>query len=199
MKLNYNLTINETQKNIQVPTSWSDLTLGQVLELFELNYMDKKIRIKVLTILTGLSLDEINQLSGTANINKLNAIESSITFINNEPNFKEFILTKTILLKGKELKIPIDLTKETFGQKVAAEELIRLSPKNKSGDIDILTLMPEILSIYLYPIFSNETFKDERVEYFIPLMKEISIKDAYPIASFFLIKRGIFYKTNLQH
>ena len=198
MKLNYTLVYNNNiEKIISVPTSWSDLTLGQVLQLFELDFTVKKIRMKVLCILTGLSLADISELAGEQNINKLNAIESTINFINETPNFKEFILPKSIILKGKEILIPLDLTKETYGQKVAAEELIRLSWVNQNGDIDILPLMPEILAIYLYPLFANETFKDERVDTFIPLMKELSIKDAYPIASFFLIKRGIFYKMNL--
>lgn len=189
MKITLNLKYHDNSiHKVEVPTSWSDLSLKQVIELNDLTTLN---RIKIISILTGIHLDILSELNGKQNLETLNQIETLFQFINEAPNFNEFKLPKKITLKGKEIIIPQDLTKETYGQKVAIEELIR----NSKTEV-ILPLIPEVLSIYLYPIFSEEKFKDERVDDFIEIMKEIQISEAYPIATFFLIRRGLFYKLS---
>jgi hypothetical protein len=195
MKLTYNLKFqNGSTEQISVPTTWNDLTLDQVIKLSELADTDKRLRIKIIGICTGLEVEKLESITGTENLNLLNGIEASLQFINEKPVFKDFILPKEIELNKKKVKIPVDLKQEAYGQKVAIEELLRMAPVSEDGKIDLVNLMPEALSIYLYPLYCGESFKDERVEDFIPLMKTLNIKDAYPVASFFLIKRGIFFK-----
>ncbi|RKD19004.1 hypothetical protein BCY91_14095 [Pelobium manganitolerans] len=166
-------------KEISIPTNWGDLTLGQMLTISELKEQ-KNYKIKLLSIITGFTDDE---LSGATDLEQWKEIELLLSFLTETPDLKAYPLPNKIKIDNEEYKIPIDLKVETFGQKVALEELAKnLDPDN----VNFISLMPEALAIYFYPRITGERFNDERVEDFVEIMRTIPVKQAFPVASFFL-------------
>ncbi|WP_129714657.1 hypothetical protein [Pedobacter sp. SYP-B3415] len=180
-------------KDLKVPTAWGDLTLGQLIDISKLDPNAKNRKAEVYSIITGLTQKEI--LSAT-DLDYWQQVESMLSFLQVEADFKVYPVPTSVefRLPGDDTgtfdrfaaRVPADLRLETFGQKVALEELVRHVDPSDAGDINLLPIMPEALAIYFYPIITGEPFDDEKVETVIDLMKTLPAKHAMPIAGFFL-------------
>lgn len=180
-------------KSVSIPTNWGDCTLGQCIDISQADVSEKGFKVKLLSILTGLSTEEI---LSSSDVDYWNSISTLIEFIAEEPDMKSFEFPRFIKIGETKCNIPKDLTLETYGQKIALEELIRTAAEGADGKLNVLELMPTALSIYFYPIIAGQKFNDERVDEFTDLMKSIPVKYAFPVAGFFLSKFGISRKSN---
>lgn len=174
-----------------LPTQWGDLTLGQAVQIIDFDFNMPNAKLKLYSIITGLSKDELNALG------EWERFEECMSFLYTTPELSGFSIPDHVDIEGVRCKVPKKLEIESYGQKVAVEELLRNAVVAADGkELNIVGLMPEALAIYFYPIVTGEKFNDERVEEHIQSMMQIPVKYAYPIAAFFLTKYGELSITN---
>ncbi len=165
------------------PSNWGDLTLGQLMQVQKIDPKKKKSKLKLFSIITGLTEAE---LDASTDLEYWKQVENILAFMYEAPDFKIFPVPNKVLIQEQEYKVPVDLKLETFGQKIALEELYRSHQTDEGADVNLIDLMPEALAIYFYPMLTGEKFDDEQVDQYTELMKEIPVKHALPVAGFFL-------------
>lgn len=160
---------------VSLPNDWSGVSLKQFSEIYDL-IQDKSIdnidrEIRTLSILSGLSSDQLEDLSLT----NLKLLLEKVDFTKGLPSEKPVDSFKHA---GYTWKINKDITKLTAG------EYISLTHFTKDGQ-NIMNNMPQILSIFCKP-YKFKFFKKE-----IPfkksaeLLQDSSIAIVYPLSVFF--------------
>ncbi|RCH53936.1 hypothetical protein DJ568_15465 [Mucilaginibacter hurinus] len=170
------------ERSAELPTSWADITLGQAIALSQFDGNRKGAKMELLSIITGLPVNEVKALS------EWEHFEDCLAFITEPADLSGFAIPDKVTIDGRAYKVPVNLKIETYGQKIALEELLRNAEPGPDGDVNIVPMMAEALAIYFYPIITGEPFRDERVEDFVQLMHQLPVKYAYPVAGFFLMK-----------
>lgn len=145
-------------KTIDCPTNWNEISLELLLKL------EGKTIHQRLAIVTGLSIKEVKTLE--PQIDQLFGIV--LHWMTRQPNFSKIPLPDEFL--GH--KLPFNLKKKTFGQKLYAQQII-----TKATPAEIVQSFPDLIAAYL----TNE-FNDDSIEHYTQLAREAKAIEAVPVA-----------------
>jgi len=166
------------EQQIEIPVIWEDVTLAQFMRLLETKNLDA---IELLSIVTGLSREYCYNVPEVAVEN----IVKHIYFLTEEPpDFGKWKRPTEVLIQGEFHRVPTDLKKETWGQKIMAQQEVNAMIE---GKMNVLSVMPYLLSVYFYTsVTKDREYTDEKIRGFIPQIMSMKAMDAVPIATFFL-------------
>ena len=166
------------EQEIEIPIIWEDVTLAQFMRLLETKNLDA---IELLSIVTGLSREYCYNVPESA----VEKIVKHIFFLTEEPpDFGKWKRPDEVLIQGAFHKVPTDLKKESWGQKVMAQQEMNAMIE---GKMNVLSVMPYLLSVYFYSkVTGDKEYTDEKIRAFIPQIMSMKAMDAIPIATFFL-------------
>ena len=168
-----------------IPEKWEEVTVKQFVDL-ELSKWDGKDVVELLAILGGVVPESLNNTTSKV----YDALRSAVEFIMiPAPDFAKLKKAKHITINGKQVKVPKNITFESFGQAVHIRQLM----EREQGET-LTTSIPEACAIYLQPHLDEGQFDPKRLEAVQAEIMEMSIMDMYPLANFFFRR----FKENLQ-
>jgi hypothetical protein len=163
---------------IELPNSWHEIEIGKFPLIYDIvrdnDLEDTNKKIRVLSILSGLSVNELMKI----NIDSINKLIEEIQFI-----FK--------------MEFPKEVEKFTYDKymwyvnyditNLSAGDFISLSKLTENEDT-IINNLPEIMALFIKP-FEYKWFKKKEIELDykekVALIKQMSVGIVYPIAVFF--------------
>lgn len=172
----------------ELPVSWDEITVAQFLALKKKPKNDAEL----FSILSGLPVEDWMNAS-EANIDEV--ILPLIEYLKDQPNLDELLPPKTITINKKELKVPKNIGLKSYGQKILLHKAIRnhteVIPDGDGGEKEVTKdldeLIPYTLAVYFHDQLNDNGRTDPGyVDEVVPLMEQLMIVEAYPIASFFL-------------
>ena len=165
-------------KEILIPTSWEDVTLGEFIELSKLDMKSYKSPVEYyIHMLRIFGNEDIESIFEYIKAVDLESIIGQMSFMNTPPKQLD---NKSIEIDGVIFHVPKNLNELTVGEYVSIEQLI------ESGGLDSVSAIPTILSVLLRPL--DEDFDSnlctERMELF---KTKLSIEDTLGMSVFFSI------------
>tara|TARA_B110000211_G_scaffold28619_1_gene29007 strand:- start:1116 stop:1628 length:513 start_codon:yes stop_codon:yes gene_type:complete len=165
-------------KEILIPTSWGDVTLGEFIELSKLDMKSYKSPVEYyIHMLRVFGNDDIESIFEYIKAVDLESIIGQMSFMNTPPRQ---LTNKSIKVGSEVFYLPENLNELTVGEYVSIEQMI------ETGKLDSVSAIPTILSVILRP--KGETFDsnlcDERNELF---KQSLSIEDTLGMSVFFSI------------
>jgi len=169
---------NKGIKEVNVPVSWSGVTLKQYARL--VTEWDGTDLVQLFSILSGLSVKALNE---TVDHELYDSLEISTRFIYEpDPVFKKAEKPKRITVAGRTLDVPANLNGLTIGQSIMVRQAID-SAKNYEE------VMALALACYFQPKYDNTTeFNSNRALELLPEFEKVSVVEGYACA-FFLLKK----------
>lgn len=175
-----NLTVDGVSKGFKVPTSWDEVTVGQAIELQELQSFDgtdiEKV-VRMLKILAPLiDEEEIMMMSPE----QFTQIVEVMKFLSTEVGGPE-VLPDSIMVNGEEYFLKKDFDSLNMG------EMISINLIMKENDGDITRALPRMMCILLRKKVNGEleSFRNsfmDRAEMF----EDVIITDISNLLAFFL-------------
>ena len=165
-------------KEILIPTSWQDVTLGEYIELSKLDINSYKSPVEYyIHMLRVFGNTDIENIFEYIKAVDLNSIVGQMSFMNEQPKQLD---NKTVVVNGVDYHLTSNLNDLTVGEYVSIEQLI------ESGKLDSIEAIPVILSVILRPL--DEDFDSDKCAERIKLFtKELSIEDVLGMSIFFSI------------
>jgi len=174
--LSWILTTNKGNKEVNVPVSWSGVTLKQYAQL--VTVWDGTDLLQLFSILSGLSVKVLNETVDPA---LYESLEISTRFIyDQEPPFKKAEKPKTITVNGKTLEVPANLNGLTIGQSIMVRQEI-----DKAKNYE--EVMALALACYFQPKYDSTTeFNSTRALELLPEFENMPVVEGYGISVFLL-------------
>lgn len=173
------LTIQINNKQYNIATEWSEITVEQYTQL--VLYAGEMSHVRLLSILTGLHYEVLNNLPCDAFL--LQAVPQ-LKFMATEFNPFQVPRGKTITIGNNELKVIHDPSKERFGQKLFMQQLVTNAIASKANHA---TLVAPVVACYYAPLLhADKKWEEAHVENVQALVQKMPVVQAYPEADFFL-------------
>tara|TARA_R110000764_G_scaffold203034_2_gene288289 strand:- start:1209 stop:1721 length:513 start_codon:yes stop_codon:yes gene_type:complete len=165
-------------KEILIPTSWQDVTLGEFIALSKLDIDSYKTPIEyyihMLRVFGNENIEDIFEYIKAVDINN---IVGQMSFLNTPPKQLD---NKSIKIGNETFHLIKSLNDITVGEYVSIESLI------EQGKLDSVEAIPIILSVILRPL--DEDFDSGKCTERIKLFKQsLSIEDVLGMSVFFSI------------
>ena len=165
-----------------VPESWDDITLGQLMELDALNEEVPSLT-KVVSVLTGKPLDVVEQLP----LQFTNSIISKMDFIREQPNVEP---SPSCVIGGE--RYSVNVTEEMkLLEFVAVEDILK---NNKDDAAGILAVVCRKDGEVYDSEYENKVFA-ERKEMFL----DAPCTAVLPVISFFLLRWSLSNQTSQRY
>lgn len=181
------VTINETL--ISVPDKWDEVNVDQYCKLCAV--INELNPVRLLSIFSGIDYETLLNFD-------CSLFESSVlpamNFVRNSFSKENLPVPETVVIGEKELTVPKEIREETFGQKVMLQMKIN---EAQDASMDLIELIPFTIATYLSPAYYEMKYDDKRAEKLIPLILQMPITQAYPVAYFFLNRWARLSKTKL--
>lgn len=165
-------------KEIIIPTSWQDVTLGEFIELSKLDVDSYETPVEYyIHMLRVFGNDDIENIFEYIKAVDINNIIGQMSFLNTPPKQLD---DKTVTIGKQVFHLIENLNEITVGEYVSIEQLI------EQGQFNSVTSIPTILSVILRPkgeIFDSSKCA-ERIELF---KKSLSIENVLKMSVFFSI------------
>jgi len=170
------------KKEIIIPQQWSDVTLGEFIELSELDVNSFENHIEYyLRMLVIFGNDDLDDIKEFIQVSDINDIIGQMSFLNTKPTQLDL---KSVVIDDVEYNLSDNLNKLTVGEYVSIESLIE---KDK---LTTISAIPTILSVILRP--KGEGFNADLVNSRIKLFKEkLNIEQVIKMSIFFFEWRGV--------
>lgn len=172
-------------KPANIPSGYHELTLGQFIGLSTLT--DFQDVCLILQVLTGIPAQDWND----ADLNTLNIaiLNDSLMWLHNKAGFDKWLVPDNITINGKVCQVPKRIEIKTLGQKAAFDRHIT-SEVSVDGGQAILTPrhMAKAIAIYMQPEYTGQKFNPDELDKMEGYVKELSVMEAVPLATFFLRK-----------
>jgi hypothetical protein len=160
------------EKTYQIPESWNEITIKQVIDLDELSdLMPDAQLIALISTYTGIPLDELK----VSNLSEINEILSIMDFINTEYVPKP---TNEFEFKGSKYSCLPDLREQEFQDWLSIQNILYANKDNPAKGL------ARMISVYCKK--SGESLDDIDLNEREKLFMELPITDARSIESFFL-------------
>lgn len=180
----YAIKVGEEKKSI--PETWGEITTAQYLKLQTLDPEDKYFSLKWFAVMIDAEYEEVKHMSGDIYV----WIQHCQQFMADAmPDLNKLAKKKTLKWKGKEYKIPQDLSRFSIAQKIGFEHLIKVEDDKVSMPPEN---MAEAIAIYLQPFMKFDEGKDDDERFnenYVQQVKEEVLKmpiiKTYPISNFF--------------
>jgi hypothetical protein len=176
-------------KPFLLPESHGELTLGQFLALRELPSANI---FQTLQILTGID----PEIWKHANKDIDQALGPALEWMKEPFDFSQFVLPSTIQIGEKKYNVPDSLGIKTFGQKILFETKVNEAREKGLSEADI---MDYALAVYFQPEVTGSKFDDAKIEETIKLIHTCRMSEAWPVASFFLLKWSEYLNGNQKN
>lgn len=172
-----------------IPSSWEESTLRQMIQWREEAKKGEIAFCKQLEIMTGVP--ESDWLNCSA-INVDTLLLPNLEWMK-EPLSESYLASlpvpETVIINGKEIAIVKDIDLKTFGQKITMQtQMAKYAVKDGENITGFeLSFFPIAIAIYLLEIDPPRIpFSDVKAFAFATECELLPLKDAFPLASFFL-------------
>lgn len=156
------------KNKIEVPQIWAELKLHQWESLRQAGDDQKKI----ISILTGLTIDVVEHLSMASII----VITEGAKFLSEKFDTKKWVVPEVLKLGEYTVYPKIDIKEKEYGQKVLLTDAV-------IGKSEVVNNISTILEIYFQTLITKKHYDTELTEEFKNLIdKNICLCDAYAIA-----------------
>ena len=183
-----NLPIKQVEKMISIkinsvvydlPQSWDEVSVKQYVEIE--SKREELNPVMLLSVLTGLSYETLNNFP-------CDEFETDVMpelqWIGEPFNPFELKRSKVLNIGKYEVEPLLFLDKERLGQKLLMQQMIDNAMKEKAPHS---TLVAPVLACYYAPFLHPENKWDEKhVKVVEEMINKMSVKEAYPEATFFL-------------
>ena len=165
-------------KEILIPTSWQDVTLGEFIALSKLDMDSYETPVEYyIHMLRIFGNDNIEDIFKYIRATDLNNVVGQMDFMKEQPKQLDH---KSIDVNGVKFYLAKNLNEITVGEYVSIEQMI------ETDKLDSVSAIPVILSVILRPL--DEDFDSnlctERIELF---KNSLSIEDVLGMSVFFSI------------
>jgi hypothetical protein len=173
------VTIKINNHEYNIPTSWSEVTLRQYINLA--TYVDDINHIRLLSIFTGIDYDVLANFP--CDDFQIKVIPE-MDFLKEELNVLTIKRAKVLHIGEFVFDVILDPSKERLGQKLFMQQITENAVANHYPHY---SLVAPIIANYYAP-FSHPSNKwDERhIKQFEELVLDMPLFEAYPEADFFL-------------
>ena len=164
----YNIEVSGKRSSVDLPTTWTELTLGQMMQIEKMKEPDP---VQLFSILSGV---DVAEASGDMEDDLFQAT----AFVFSPPDWDKIERPEYIILDGVPYKVP-QIENETIGQAVMVSTLV--------GTIEDLSdaIIP-ILAIYFQPLVDKTKFDRMRLPAIEKMIKRTAAVEGFATASFFL-------------
>lgn len=171
---------------MKIPKSWREVTLGQFMELKQVNTeLDSfELTNEQIAILCGVTQQDVMRMT----VELRNKIIDRLAFIETEPTGK---YSPTFWHRGKRWKLTDNIKKLTAGQYIDINHFVKQG--TESNYHNILAIICSPMSFGLF----KQKYNDEKVMEYADLMLSLPVPTALSIAAFFLSSLEI-YIENMQ-
>lgn len=169
-----------------IPTSWSDVTFSQWLEMKD---VDEKDEMKIISILSGIELNDIKRLDPPSQYR----LTLALGFLNTPIKIDDYKAPEklTIKIDHKEIDIKLieNIKKKTFGQKIYFQQIL------KNNKDDIIEAMIDIILVYSQPQIDGSKLDTERFSDLRTRFKGLKLVDLYSTAMCYVSQLTEIVKT----
>lgn len=169
--INLELEIDEVLTKINIPTTWEEITVGQLESISQINMEGLNTLeqvVKIITTLTKADEDLIYMIP----VEDFNLISEKLEFLKSEVKNTP---ADFVEVNGEQYWLKKDFDKLTMGESISIEALIEQS----GGKLE--TALSKLLCIFLRKKKDNgklETFKNSFIER-EQMFKDIKVSDVY--------------------
>lgn len=165
-----------------VPESWDDITLGQLMELDALNEEVPSLT-KVVSVLTGKPLDIVEQLP----LQFTNAILSRMEFIKERPEIEPSVSCE---IGGERYSVNV-VEEMRLGEFVAVETVL-------SADKDDVAGVLAVICRKAGEVYDSE-FENKVVEERKKMFLDAPCTKVLPVVAFFLLRYSLLNQTSRRY
>jgi hypothetical protein len=177
---------SETTLQFNLPSSWQEITLGQMIDWEHESSSGPISLCKQLEILTGI--EEQTWLNcSILSLDKM--LLPYLEWMKEPVNELDFAgVPDSVVIDGETIPVPKNIELKSFGQyitfKMKMEEAMKKNDKGELERIDI-DFIPLAIAIYLYP---ESTFDDIKAAAFAIKVRELPFIQANTLSTFFFQK-----------
>ena len=177
---------SDTELQFNLPSSWQEITLGQMIDWENESATGPISFCKQLEILTGIDEDTWVNCS-ILSLDKM--LLPHLEWMKKPVNELSFAgVPDHVVIDGETIPVPKNIELKSFGQyitfKMKMEEAIKKNDKGDFERIDI-NFIPLAIAIYLYP---EHTFDDIKAAAFAIKVRELPFIQANTLSTFFFQK-----------
>ena len=155
-----------------IPSSWSDVTYKQYLDL-----QNEKEDKKILSILCNMPIEIVERLS-SGSVSKLATV---ISFVKEPIKLDEYTPPEYLtVLDGVKIHLVKDIRTCSFGQKIWFHEML------KDNKDDLISVLHEIVIIYSQSQITKKDFDINKINELNNVFDEIFLVDLYATAMFYV-------------
>jgi hypothetical protein len=203
----YSIIVNGNKRDVNMPTSWNEISEVQALALAE---VDPKDKAGILEILLQVPREQILALPGK----KFDMIyeKTAYLFTDEKPDFSKIIKPKYITIRGKKYSTNLDPKKIPHGYlELIRSKLQEIEAKAKEISTDENPIEPKYFdhcSLYIAYAMAGKVFtrEEKKLKRDVPIFNEelahellleiqqMPFVQVYPIGCFFLRKLLIYFE-----
>lgn len=176
-----NFEIDDETQSFDVPEQWDEVTVGQFMELVELQVSSKEEKnpfntvMRMTTILTGIPLEIIEMVP----VEQFHLIQDTLKYSKEDVNIEK---RESVTIGDEEFYIKNDFNSLTMGETITIETLVK-----DAGD-NIMRVFDKMLCVFLRKKTKKgnlESFKSVFIEERSEMFRGLSIESVYAIMIFF--------------
>lgn len=171
------VTIKVNGKSIDIPSSWDDVTVQQYREMDRCSHELNSARL--LSILAGIDYDILINFDCSQFDEK---VLMHLDFMHEIPDWENLPKPTHLTIGGVQYKVPESIQSTTWFQRTMMKTL---AVEGVEKSMRMTELIAPALTYMMQPVLDGKV-NDKRFEEVQMIMDKLPIKQAYPLASFFL-------------
>lgn len=170
-------------KNINIATSWNDVTLKQLDALRHVNNDDRDAEFKIIDILSDLTFDDAYRLD----MNDFNTIMDKLKFLNTNPDV--VIPTEELVINGRKFTVTLMAHRMTAAQFLDYNSIMNMDVDKKNARVMACFTIPDNHSY-------NDGYDTEELIDF--LWNNLSVQEVANYTRFFMILYKAFAEAMVK-
>lgn len=164
---------------INIPMKWEEVTASQFIRIKRLK--PEQNEIDLIQAVTGMERNILKHLT----LDEVDNLVDVLSFISDQTiDPKNYPMPKELVIDGKTISMPINISKEEWIQRVYFE--MAVIPEANKNDGVITESICHAVAVYVQPKLTGKAFDDESLAPIIEMVGNLPVVQVYPIAYFFL-------------
>lgn len=182
--ISFQITDNKGKRmKVECPSSWDELTLKNLLDIENCD----RAPLTIFSLLTGIEFDILRD-SKQEDLEY--QIYLAIEFVHDSPKWDELKPPSNIVIDGRVIKIPKDISVLTLGQKIMFDQTL-------VNATNLTQVIPQALAIYLQPLIDGAKYDRDKQEAAQKVILTLPATQMYALVNFFLTSRSNLKKFGL--
>jgi hypothetical protein len=185
------ITIQIKEKQYEIPTHWTEVTLRQYIQLTA--YADKLNPARLLSIVTDIPYADICNLPCDEFSIK---VMPQMDFVTEQFNPFSIHRKNEITINGVKVKTIKDAGQERFGQKLYMQQIVSNGIEKKVNHNELVA--PVVANYYAPYLHPSGKWDDKHVKEIETYIYDMPVVEVYPEADFFLRGYIVFAKPKVK-